>query len=155
MISPTSSYTIDKLRQELQEVDWSRFETAYGIATNVPGSFDRLFSADQADAMEASHELWCGLCHQHTFLSTAALPALPFLFRALDALDEELASEVLDIIYGLVVCTSRDALPAWEQSLRQVLLRESSRFDALTKHQNEDIAGWADMICEALDVAPT
>ena len=154
MVSHTSSHTADTLRQELKRVDWSRVETAYGVATSVPSQLERLYSHDHADAMLASHELWCGLCHQHAFVSTAALPALPFLLRALEDLDDKLKTEILDILYGFVVCTggaALETLPEWEQQLRRLLVAESPRFTVLQQHPDPDVSSFATMICEELD----
>jgi hypothetical protein len=139
-----------ELREELQRVDWSRFETAYGVATDVPRQLTRLFSTDFDDAMQASHDLWCGLCHQHAYVSSASVPALPFLLRFLDIANDELAIEVLDILCGLAVFTAREALPDWQKGLRRSLLAETSRFKALTCHQNEEVSAWARRICENL-----
>ncbi len=144
----------EALEQELRQIDWSHFETAYGIAKNVPQQLVRLFAGDHAAAMNATHELWCGLCHQHAYVSSAAMPALPFLLRALDSLDNKLKIEVLDIICGFAICTSRDTLPDWERQLRHALLAESARFEALTRHQDGDIADWGGRICEALGLTP-
>jgi hypothetical protein len=148
----STTTTGDAMRQELQQVDWSQFETAYGVATDVPGQLVRLFSPNHDDAMAASHELWCGLCHQHAYVSSAALPALPFLIRALDALDAKLAVEVLDILCGFAVCTAGDSLPDWGRRLRQSLLVESRRFEALTHHQDEDVSDWALRLCRELSI---
>ena len=152
MTLSASNHTPDSLQQQLQKIDWSRFETAYADATVVPSQLIRLFFSEHDDAMDAAHELWCGLCHQHAYVSSAALPALPFLFLALDSLDPKRAAEVLDILYGFAVCTGEDTLEGWQRQLRQALSAESVRFEALKHHKDEDISDWGHMICEALAI---
>ena len=71
------------------------------MATKVPDQLRRLLATDREVALEASHELWSGLCHQHAYVSSAALPALPLLVGALETADERVADEILDILYGL------------------------------------------------------
>jgi len=77
---------------------------------------------------------------------------LPFLFQALDSLTDPLAAEVLDILYGFVVCTDRGDLASWEKQLRIALLAEAPRFERLKKHSDADVSEWAYMICEALGI---
>jgi len=94
------------------------------------------------------------LCHQHSYVSTAALPAFPLLVHGLDVLSAELVVEVLDILYGFAVCTGHEpleSLPDWQQKLRGLLLAESARFQTLKQHPNEDIRGFATLISDALD----
>src|SRR4051794_22817082 len=88
-------------------VDWTAFRTAYGRADDVPGQLIRLASPDKSTALQASHELWCGLCHQHVQVGTAALPALPFLLEAIRGADDALAYEILDIILGFAKGVNR------------------------------------------------
>ncbi len=55
------------------EVDWTKFQTAYGRADDVPAELVRLVSTDRSIAMDATHKLWYGLRHQHAYISDAAL----------------------------------------------------------------------------------
>lgn len=106
-------------RERLASVDWSAYESAYGSAAGVADQILSLRSLDREGRLQASHELWASLCHQHAFVSSAALPALPFLLEALEDANEELAVELLDILVGFAVCTSprRAERPQWAEEL--------------------------------------
>ena len=119
------------LYKMIDEIDWSQYETAYGNAAqdiphfqcgqtpSVPHSLWDLFSGNRERAMQATGGLWAGLCHQHAFVSSAALPAYDFLMLALQEMDDELKVELLDIFQGFAVCTERfssDAL--WPRQIR-------------------------------------
>jgi hypothetical protein len=43
-------------------------------------------------------------------------------------------------------------LQDWERQLRAGLMAESAKFQTLSLHNNEDVADWGAMICEALGV---
>ncbi len=47
------------------------------------------FSENHEEAMQATNHLWCGLCHQYAFISSASLPAFDFLLYGLKNLDNE------------------------------------------------------------------
>lgn len=140
------------IQQEIQEIDWGQYQTAYGVATDVPGQLMRLFSSDQEEAMQASHELWCGLCHQHVFISSAALPTWPFLVKAFSLADNKLTIELLDIVSGLALCTEGDDLLDWQRELRHAMIAESVLFITLIKHPHEEISAWAQSICKSLNL---
>ena len=90
-----------EFEQHLNAIPWADFDTAYGPAVDVPGQLKLLAGSDRQAALDATHELWCGLCHQHVHVGSAALPALPFLLRVLDDADREISIELLDILLGL------------------------------------------------------
>lgn len=106
------------IKNELKNIDWSQYETAYGNANQditdylnpskyipkVSSLLLNIFSDDKECAMKATHELWCGLCHQHSFVSSAALPAYDFLIYGLKNLDDDLKIEILDILMGFSIC---------------------------------------------------
>lgn len=98
---------LDNFDERMKAVDWSQYETAYGSAerNSVATKLSRLASHDHEDAMTAAHELWCGLCHQYAYISSAALPALPFILEVLDYANDELTLEILDILRGFAVCS--------------------------------------------------
>lgn len=108
----------------------------------------RLGSTDEAEALQAAGDLWAGLCHQHGYVSSAALPALPFLLEMLDRGSDVLRVELLDILLGLARCshpTDFPPSPAWIQELRAQLLAERPRLERLAKHPDEavaDLPGW-------------
>lgn len=151
------------LYKMIDEIDWSQYETAYGNAAqdiphfqcgqtpSVPHSLWDLFSGNRERAMQATGGLWAGLCHQHAFVSSAALPAYDFLMLALREMDDELKVELLDIFQGFAVCTERfssDAL--WPRQLREKLKADLPVFTALSGSENEDIAYFAGSIVESL-----
>jgi len=95
-------FDIEIYRKGLLAVDWTQFETAYGMATKIPEQLIRLVSEEHDIAMQATHELWCGLCHQHAYVSSSALPAYDFLLDVLKYADDKLALELLDIFSVLL-----------------------------------------------------
>ena len=92
--------------QRVAKIDWSQYHTAYGVATDVPGQLRRLRSKDEMEAMGASHDLWCGLCHQHVQIGSAALPALPFLLEVFATASDKLRVEIMDILLGLSITSN-------------------------------------------------
>ena len=146
----------DSLLKRLVEIDWAGFETAYGPAVKVPTHLANLFSPDATERLDATHALWCGLCH--AYVSSAALPALPFLFEALDRTDDATAVEILDILAGFAYCTRPDdyggAMPDWVGALRQNLAPELPRFRQLATHVNADISYFAGFILKSFGETP-
>ena len=150
------------LYKMIDEIDWSQYETAYGNAAqdiphfqvgktpSVPSSLWALFSGERERAVRAASDLWAGLCHQHAYISSAALPAYDFLMIALRELDDELKVELLDIFLGFAVCTGRSAETDWERQLRDKLTSHLPVFAGLVSSENEDIAYFAGSIVESL-----
>ena len=150
------------LYKMIDEIDWSQYETAYGNAAqdiphfqvgktpSVPRSLGELFSGDRERAMRAASNLWAGLCHQHAYISSAALPACDFLMLALRELDDELKVELLDIFLGFAVCTGRSAETDWEKQLRDKLTSHLPVFARLVSSENEDISYFSGRIVEEL-----
>ena len=150
--------------QRIAAVDWTGFHTAYGRADDVPDQLLRLASPDNATALKTSHELWCGLCHQHVQVGTAALPALPFILEVMQVGDDGLVYEIVDIILGFAKGVNRmryvdfqRALgrepqpdPEWVVALRALLVNESHRFQRLAGHSNADIAESATSILQEI-----
>ena len=150
------------LYKMIDEIDWSQYETAYGNAAqdiphfqagktpSVPRSLWDLFSGDRERAIRATGDLWAGLCHQHAYISSAALPACGFLMIALRELDDELKVELLDIFLGFAVCTGRSAETDWEKQLRDKLTSHLPVFAGLVSSGNKDIAYFAERIMEEI-----
>jgi hypothetical protein len=141
--------------ERLNRIDWSAYQTAYGRAVNVPKQLLRLASSNHSEAMAASHDLWCGLCHQKVQLGTAAVPALPFIMEVLDRADDELSVEILDILDGMAIGTKADfwrmgKVPDYALQLRQALQAELARFRGLKKSAREEIQHFASSIVDAL-----
>ncbi len=150
------------LYKRIDEIDWSQYETAYGNAAqdiphfqagktpSVPNSLWALFSGDRERAMRAASDLWAGLCHQHAYISSAALPACNFLMLALREADDKLKVELLDIFLGFAVCTGRSAETDWERQLREKLEADLPVFAGLVSSENEDISYFSGRIVEEL-----
>jgi hypothetical protein len=142
----------------VNKVNWADFETAYGNAEKtIPSSLKELFCNDTEIAMHATHELWCSLCHQHAYISTAALPAYDVLRIGLIDLSDKLKTEILDIFDGFVECTNKDYYEAtrqfprqWEIELRQKLVQDLHLFEYFAKHSDEVISHFATLIYEDL-----
>ena len=143
----------ESFRNRLAAIDWAKFETAYGTAVNVRNQLECLcFAPDESERKDAAHALWCGLCHQHAYVSSASLPALPFLLKILDNSDAATAVEILDILAGFAWCTrpeQPETLPEWASELRKCLAVELPRFRELAGHLNEDVAAFSESILEA------
>jgi hypothetical protein len=154
--------------QHLDAIRWADFDTAYGAAVDVPRQLKMLAGSDRQAALDATHELWCGLCHQHVQVGSAALPALPFLLEVLDQADPQISIELLDILQGLALGVNRRRLEhyqrsigreppreeSWRTELRAALLAEVPRFQKLVASADEDLAGYATTILEELGVTP-
>jgi hypothetical protein len=150
----------------LEAIDWENYSTAYGVAVKVPDQLRRLVSTDAKEALDATHELWCGLCHQHVQIGSAALPALPFIMQVLDTASERMTIELLDILLGFAIGVNRqkaidyqsslvrnDIVPEeqWVSDLRIALNTHLPRFKALASSSNEDVAGYASDIVAELE----
>ena len=145
-----ATYDTNTLRRELGAISWEDFFTAYGTASDVPSYIERLFSSDFSIAKPASHQLWCGLCHQHAFVSSAALPALPFLIIALNQASDDLKIEILDIILGFAKCSKFQLSQDWAVKLREELLKELGFFEVLAKSENSEVAEFSVWVCQEL-----
>ena len=138
----------------LAAIRWADFGTAYGPAVKVPDQLRRLASPDEPTALAASHDLWCGLCHQHAYVSSAAVPALPIILGVLDGAVEQLMIEILDILLGFAVCTNPSFEPSpldWFAELREGVVAERPRLERLAAHPNAEVADFARLVLEALE----
>lgn len=139
--------------ERLQAIDWGGYRTAYGPAHDVSGQLARLASPDEAEALSAAGDLWAGLCHQHAYVSSAALPALPFLLEVLDRTSDPVRVEILDILLGFARCshpTDVPPSPPWIQELRARLLAERPRLERLAEHPDEAVADFAGAVLDVL-----
>lgn len=141
--------------ERLDAIPWSNYQTAYGPAIRVPEQLRQLAGLDEKAALDASNELWAGLCHQYAAVSSAALPALPFILEIMDQAGEQLTIEILDILCGFAYCTSprsKDSSLEWKISLRAGVAAERPRFERLAAHPNDEIAHLANKILRNLDL---
>jgi hypothetical protein len=90
------------------------------------------------------------LCHQHAYVSSAALPALPFLLLALNQASDGLKIEILDIVAGFARCSKLQLSEYWAFKLREELVKEMQLFKMLSKSGNADVAEFAVWVCEEL-----
>lgn len=138
-----------KYDERLKAIDWSEYKTAYGPADkpdSVASQLSLLAGSDHKTAMGAAHDLWCGLCHQHAYVSSAALPALPFILEVLDQANDDLSAEILDILLGFAVC-SVDPVPVPQDfdylhnsgGIRKKLRQHFQVFDNLLKSSVDEI----------------
>ena len=143
------------IRRNADLIDWSQYWTAYGDAEVIPGLLEKLASTDTATAKKASHDLWCGLCHQHAYISSAALPSYPIMVDILQVSDNSLIVEILDIIFGLAKCSAPKFGPQgileWVIDLRQKMIADRSFYVGLTASENDDIRDFSTSIVEELD----
>ena len=142
---------------EIDAVNWSDFSTAYGVANDVPTLLKMLFGSDTKKAKDAAHELWCGLCHQHAYVSSAALPSYPILLKSLDSATSEVAVEILDILWGLAQCSAPDfgidpsQRTDWMAELHNQMKADKEIFETLANSKNDDVRDFASWISEELN----
>ena len=140
-----------EIKVQVDKVDWTKYSSAYGVATKtIPYYLKNLFCVDNEIAMRATHQLWCSLCHQQAYISTAALPAYDILKLGLETLNDQLKLELLDIFKGFAVCiflnSPESKLEDWEVELKQKLTVDIEVFSAYKQSSNEDIAYFATTI---------
>ena len=110
----------------IDEIDWSQYETAYGNAAqdiphfqagktpSVPRSLWDLFSGDRERAIRATGDLWAGLCHQHAYISSAALPAYSQALFVNIGIPQGLAPTLANIVNLIMqVVISYPAMKFW------------------------------------------
>ena len=153
----TSSNEREVSRARLDAIDWSEVTTAYGDASVVPSWLFDFVHADLDAAERAGGQLWAALCHQHAYVSSAALPALPWILEALRRTEEELVVEALDILLGFVVCTddTDEAASPWKRELREGVRAAIPVLRPLVSSECEDIAYFAGRILEELGASYT
>jgi hypothetical protein len=143
---------------EIDKIDWSQFGTAYGNARDtIPYYLKNIFCPDKRIALNATHQLWCSICHQGVNMTYAALPAYEILKKALLELNNDIKVEILDIFVAFALCTSKEyntvpnELFGWEREVQKKLLRDRSVFYAFGISDNEELSSMAKIICEYID----
>ncbi len=146
----------DSFYDRVVSVDWAGYQTAYGGAEEVGSQLLALNSANHQAAMDVSHDLWCGLCHQHAFVSSAALPACPFLVEFLGDACDTLKVEILDILLGFAICSMPDVTVTaakdlkWRNALNAALANDIAIYKELASSENEEIVDFAERIGSCL-----
>ncbi len=151
--APALASRRDEIEAGVGRVEWSEYQTAYSDGAAVPTDLRRLLFGDLESAMGAADHLWASLCHQHAYLSSAALPAYPFIALALSHAPERLAVEILDIIRGFAtVRISEFGIDqhAWHDSATQSDAGRSEPLRELASDENEDVRDFARQILEAM-----
>lgn len=105
----------------------------------------------------AGHWLWCSLCHQHAYVSSAALPAAPFIIDVLGRKQAPIVVEALDILLGFIRCTepSMADSPAWHFELRKVALSAMPTVRRLAGSADPAVADMAQQLLSEAGLAAT
>lgn len=141
----------EQILEEIESVDWRNYETAYGKADNIPRHLRDLILGDAELSLNACHELWCSLCHQHAYISSAAEPAYPFLRYALKNSNKKLAIELLDLFAGFSVCSSfhnPQGYNEFQARIRGLLITDIALFEKYAETESSN--GHAQYILEQL-----
>jgi hypothetical protein len=143
---------------EVNKIDWSQFGTAYGNAKDTISYYlKNIFCPNKRIALDATHQLWCSICHQGVNMTNAALPAYEILKRALLELSDDIKVEILDIFVAFALCTSKEyntvpnELFNWEREIQKKLLRDRRVFHTFEVSDNEEISNMAKTICGYLN----
>lgn len=148
---------IDKrILKQIDDIDWKNFETAYGTAEKtIPAYLKNIYCEEIKINVEATHQLWSSLCHQHAYISSASLPAYEIIKNRLTECDEELKIELLDIILGFASCSNHKTEDVKYQELiskmKIIILKDKVIFEGYTKNKNKEIKEFAELIIEQIE----
>ena len=148
---------IEILKEEINKIDWLKYETAYShTGEKIAIYLMDLFCDEKSTILKSTHMLWCSLCHQHAFVSSAALPAYDFLLYGLTNLDDYIKIEILDIFTGFAACTrdiniNESINVSWVYQLKEKLTNNLEIFRSFISHPNEDISNFSKMLCIYLE----
>jgi hypothetical protein len=153
LATPAHSKTLAErqasLSCEIDSIPWEDYDTAYDAPKSVPLDLKFLLFGDQKQALDAAHRLWCGLCHQHAYMSSAAEPALPFLMLALRESEDLIRIELLGILLGFVRCHRPEVGFTLRVLLSIIELR--NEIEELKSSKHKEVADFARSVCEALN----
>lgn len=135
---------------KIHEADWAELDTAYGAAEDVPDQLEALRSASDEEALRAAGKLSGGLCHQGAFVSSAALPALPFILDALEECSAGVQQELLNMLVGMADCTGPDAVDPWEHQLGKELRRSTAPIQKLLESSSQEVRQGAEQLMALL-----
>lgn len=132
----------------LAAIRWSAFETAYGFAMFVPLWLLIFRFAPRALALHAGHKLDGSLCHQHAYVSSAALPAARFILDTLERPEPAVVDEALFHLLGFVRCTDprMKNAPAWHGELRALVRSALPRIRRFAEDANAEVADTARLL---------
>ncbi|WP_157559011.1 hypothetical protein [Nocardioides sp. Soil774] len=121
----------------LDEIDWSAVQGAYGPATSVPTLLHQLASSSPGERSEAIDELWGCLCHQGTVYQASAL-AVPFLFDAAKA--PGLPRTERNLLLALVVHIGLGEDTTWEGYTPWAVVQDCAQ---AVRGLMPELVGWA------------
>ncbi|HSH02981.1 MAG TPA: hypothetical protein VLL52_10720 [Anaerolineae bacterium] len=130
-----------EIYQAINQVAWVEFRTAYSDASPIPVKLEALLLGDLDSALNAAGELWASLCHQHAYLSSAALPAYPFLRLALEYGPIVLQIEILDIFRGFATVELKEFgidKVAWHEALASRMRADIELFKKMLLVEDDD-----------------
>ena len=137
----------------IEKIDWQSLNTAYGNANKISGYLKDLVLEDENIQLEVCHKLWCALCHQHAYVSSASEVAFPILISIFSKVSELVQIEMMDIFLGFTICTAPphpDAMGDFQKRLRLLIIEQTEWFNTLSQHSNEEIASFSEGVLEYL-----
>jgi hypothetical protein len=142
---------------ELDEIDWGKFEDAYGPATAVPEFLRALSSPDPKDRAWAIEALEACIHHQGSVYSGSE-KAVPFLVQLAGTNDIEDRELILKLLAGLAVhapdaCIVQGAYQYQSSAYKTVCEHGESFVKLLSDPKTEVITGAAFVLC-FLDQVP-
>ena len=153
------------LVQRISEIDWSKYQTAYGPAnqkyipstnwvTSTPDLLIQLSSPDENIALKATHFLWCSICHQG-MPSDAGLIATPFLLEIVaNSSSIEVKSEILCIFNDWIftITETNNEIPSWATEIMHLLTQKIPFFQEIQANAppESDLAEFSKNIIENL-----
>ncbi len=145
----------EQILKQIDDIDWGNFETAYGNAEKtIPTYLKNIYCEDAKIALKAAHQLWCSLCHQHAYISSASLPAYEIIRNRLIECNEKLKIELLDIIFGFASCSNHKTDDIKYQELLSKMtikiVNDKGIFEKYTQNQNDDVKEFAELITEQI-----
>ena len=150
----------DATLSKINAVDWGAHSHPCGFDQRlVPGLLNQLVQGDEAEACRAATDLWNIAAHQGN-VGSSAVPILSIVMELMPRLSEQVQVELLDTLYQFVLVAERsprlsrptdDSVLDWRASLGAHFGTYREQFLVLKQSENEDVAGFAEMIIAELD----
>ena len=140
---------------DIDSVNWSSLETAYGSAEPVRKLLISILSQDEGIAINAASDLEGYLCHQHVQLHNGSAAALPFILEALSKTSAAVSEELLFVLYGYALATEDDfwfKKPEWMAGVIQLLCKGIDIIKGFKSSESKDSVFYANKIIELLEV---
>ena len=146
------------IKEEIKSINWKDYTTISKNSLEIPELLMALFLTDKVKVQKAIDRLWESLCHQHSFITSPALPSYKFLRYALLNLENEIKVDILDIFLGFTRCLKKSHFESlgrdpfwWELSLQKLINEDKKIFESFVLNENEDISCFSTLILNALD----